>query len=140
MRYRPRKVNEREQPQLAPCTAKSGNPHTIPFAQRFTCTIDEAYEATGLGRTKLYELIGAGQLVTTTVGRRRLVLVRSLLALLDARLRRRDQLPLLSVLQALIVTMRPLSSRSVRPPAHHSYAFLPKFGGVDVGATDFIAS
>jgi excisionase family DNA binding protein len=55
---------------------------TIPFAQRLTCTIAEACEATGLGRTKLYELIGEGHLDTTTIGRRRLVLVRSLRALL----------------------------------------------------------
>ena len=56
---------------------------TIPFAQRLTCTLAEACEATGLGRTKLYELIGAGYLDTTMIGRRRLVLVRSLLMLLD---------------------------------------------------------
>lgn len=39
-------------------------------------------QATGLGRTKLYELIGHGHLDTTTVGRRRLVLVSSLRALI----------------------------------------------------------
>jgi excisionase family DNA binding protein len=50
----------------------------IPFAERLTCTIAEACEATGLGRTKLYELIGEGHLGTTTIGRRRLVSVRSL--------------------------------------------------------------
>jgi excisionase family DNA binding protein len=55
----------------------------IPFAQRLSCTIAEACEVTGLGRTKLYELIGGGHLATTTVGRRRLVLVRSLLSLLE---------------------------------------------------------
>lgn len=55
----------------------------IPFAHRLSCTIAEACEATGLGRTKLYELIGDGHLATTTVGRRRLVLVRSLLSLLQ---------------------------------------------------------
>ncbi len=55
----------------------------IPFAQRLSCTIAEACEVTGLGRTKLYELIGDGHLATTTVGRRRLVLVRSLLSLLQ---------------------------------------------------------
>jgi excisionase family DNA binding protein len=57
------------------------NPQTtsaVPFNQRLACTIVEASEATGLGRTKLYELIGSGHLDTTTVGRRRLVLVRSL--------------------------------------------------------------
>ena len=56
----------------------------VPFGERLSCTVDEACAASGLGRTKLYELIGSGQLVTTTVGRRRLVIVRSLLALLDA--------------------------------------------------------
>ncbi len=55
----------------------------IPFAQRLSCTIAEACEVTGLGRTKLYELIGDGHLATTTVGRRRLVLARSLLSLLE---------------------------------------------------------
>ncbi|WP_407080446.1 helix-turn-helix domain-containing protein [Bradyrhizobium roseum] len=55
----------------------------VPFAERLSCTIDEACDATGLGRTKLYELIGTGQLITTTVGRRRLVMIRSLLALLE---------------------------------------------------------
>ena len=45
--------------------------------------VDDACEVTGLGRTKLYELIGAGRIVTTTIGRRLLVVVRSLLALLD---------------------------------------------------------
>jgi excisionase family DNA binding protein len=58
-------------------------PAAIPFAQRLSCTIAEACEATGLGRTKLYELIGDGHLATKTVGRRRLVLVRSLLSLLQ---------------------------------------------------------
>lgn len=37
----------------------------MPFAQRLTCTIGDACEVTGLGRTKLYELIGAGRIVTT---------------------------------------------------------------------------
>jgi len=58
---------------------------TMPFAQRLTCTIAEACQATGLGRTKLYELIGDGCLVTTTIGRRRLVLVRSLQLLIDGK-------------------------------------------------------
>jgi len=60
-----------------------GKAVAIPFAQRLSCTIAEACEVTGLGRTKLYELIAEGHLVTTTVGRRRLVLVRSLLTLLQ---------------------------------------------------------
>lgn len=56
---------------------------TIPFAHRISCTIPEACEATGLGRTKLYEEMDSGRVETTTVGRRRLVLVRSLLHLID---------------------------------------------------------
>jgi len=50
----------------------------LPFAQRLTSTVAEACEATGLGRTKIYELIGDGRATTTTVGRRRLVIVQSL--------------------------------------------------------------
>ena len=53
----------------------------LPFAQRLTCTVAEACEVTGLGRTKIYELSGDGRVTTTTVGRRRLVIVQSLLAL-----------------------------------------------------------
>lgn len=51
----------------------------IPFVQRPTCTIREACQAAGLGRTKLYELIRCGTLETSTIGRRRLILVPSLL-------------------------------------------------------------
>ena len=62
---------------------RSGRTSTdaMPFAQRLTCTIPEACKATGLGRTKLYELIGGGALDTITIGRRRLVRVTSLLNL-----------------------------------------------------------
>ena len=59
--------------------------HSIPFAQRPTCSIAEACEATGLGRSKLYELIGDGQLDTTSIGRRRLVRVPSLLRLVQGK-------------------------------------------------------
>ena len=55
---------------------------TIPFAQRLSCTVAEACAATGLGRTKLYELIGAGSVATTLIGRRRLVSVKSLVHLI----------------------------------------------------------
>ena len=57
---------------------------TLPFSDRLACTIAEACKATGLGRTKVYELIGEGCLETTRVGRRRLVFVRSLRTLLEA--------------------------------------------------------
>jgi hypothetical protein len=56
---------------------------TIPFAQRLSCTIEEACQATGIGRTKLYEEMTAGRVQTTNVGKRRLVLVPSLLRLID---------------------------------------------------------
>jgi excisionase family DNA binding protein len=67
----------------SPSSSKPEEP-TIPFFQRLTCTIDEACEATSLGRTKVYELIGDGRLATTTIGRRRLVIVSGLLSLLEA--------------------------------------------------------
>jgi excisionase family DNA binding protein len=80
------RYNQREKNGLDDNSLSSSNPgeRTIPFYQRLSCTIDEACEATSLGRTKLYELIGAGQLATTTVGRRRLVIVRGLRSLLEA--------------------------------------------------------
>lgn len=55
---------------------------SIPFRQRPTCTIKEACSASGLGRTKFYELIKGGQLTIISIGRRRLVQVPSLLKLL----------------------------------------------------------
>ncbi|MBR1039768.1 helix-turn-helix domain-containing protein [Bradyrhizobium viridifuturi] len=84
MRYNRREKTGGQQSQVSLFAPKAAESSTMPFAQRLTCTIDDACEVTGLGRTKLYELIGAGRIVTTTIGRRRLVLVRSLLALLDA--------------------------------------------------------
>jgi excisionase family DNA binding protein len=83
-----REKNGGELSQITPSTHNPGEWKTIPFAQRLTCTIDEACEATGLGRTKLYELIGTGHLVTTAIGRRRLVAVSSLLSLLEASMSR----------------------------------------------------
>lgn len=74
--------DRRREPKGTPSSAKGRVAKSVPFADRLSCTIEEACEATGLGRTKVYELIGSGQLVTTTIGRRRLVMVRSLIALL----------------------------------------------------------
>jgi excisionase family DNA binding protein len=54
----------------------------IPFMQRPTCTIKEACKASGMGRTKFYELIKGGELKMISVGRRRLVQVPSLLRFL----------------------------------------------------------
>ena len=41
-------------------------------------TIDDACHITGLGRTKVYELIGEGKLKAVAIGRRRLVLYSSI--------------------------------------------------------------
>lgn len=51
---------------------------TIPFHERITCTVPDALQATGIGRTKLYDLIGKGLVETTKVGTRTLVVVASL--------------------------------------------------------------
>ena len=83
MRYNRRENTGGQLSRVSLSDPKAAEPSTMPFAQRLTCTIDDACEATGLGRTKLYELIAARRIVTTTIGRRRLVVVRSLLALLD---------------------------------------------------------
>lgn len=45
--------------------------------------IDDAIRITGIGRTKLFALIADGTLETTTIGRRRLILYRSLQQLIE---------------------------------------------------------
>jgi len=84
MNRKRRENEELEEMQIASSAWGAAGTQTVPFTQRLTCTINEACEVTGLGRTKLYELIGGGRLATTTVGRRRLVVVRSLLSLLES--------------------------------------------------------
>ena len=84
MRRMRRENDEVEELQFTTSAREAVRPRTVPFAQKLTCTINEACEVTGLGRTKLYELIGDGHLATITVGRRRLVVVRSLLSLLKS--------------------------------------------------------
>lgn len=46
--------------------------------EAFLVSIPDAAKALGLGRSKVYELIGQGRLETVTIGRRRLVRVSSL--------------------------------------------------------------
>jgi excisionase family DNA binding protein len=84
MRCKRRESSKVEEAQFTPSAPEALGSKAIPFTQRLTCTINEACEVTGLGRTKLYELIGDGHLATTIVGRRRLVVVRSLLSLLES--------------------------------------------------------
>jgi excisionase family DNA binding protein len=55
----------------------------IPFKERISATIAEACEASGLGRTKIYELISEKKIETRKIGSRTLVLVPSLLRAID---------------------------------------------------------
>ena len=48
---------------------------------QITATVADACKMTGLGKTKLYELMNAGTIKSVTVGRRRLLKVESLHAL-----------------------------------------------------------
>jgi hypothetical protein len=56
---------------------------SVPFSERPTCTIAEACEASGLGRTKLYEAIADRRLESIKIDARRLVVVASLLKMLE---------------------------------------------------------
>ena len=47
----------------------------------YLLSIDNSAEALSIGRSKTYELIGQGKLVTVTIGRRRLVRMDSVQAL-----------------------------------------------------------
>ena len=59
----------------------------IPFCERISCTVVEACSATGLGRTKLYELIKQKRIATTKIGGRTLINVRSLVSAVEPRAR-----------------------------------------------------
>ena len=49
--------------------------------ENLLCSVSEASDALGLGRTKTYQLITEGKLLTVSIGRRRLVRTDSLRAL-----------------------------------------------------------
>ena len=55
----------------------------MPISERLACTVSDACAFSSIGKTKLYELINNGTLATARVGRRRLVVVSSLKALLE---------------------------------------------------------
>jgi excisionase family DNA binding protein len=55
----------------------------MPISERLTCTVRDACAFSSIGKTKLYELINKGALATKRIGRRRLVVVSSLKALLE---------------------------------------------------------
>jgi excisionase family DNA binding protein len=63
---------------------------SLPFRERLTCSVKEALEASGIGRTKFYELVARGQIDTIMVGDRRLVKIQSLQELLEAERDRTD--------------------------------------------------
>jgi excisionase family DNA binding protein len=53
----------------------------VPFRERIFCTINEAAQATGSGRSKIYELIKAERIRTVRIDGRTKILVESLLNL-----------------------------------------------------------
>jgi excisionase family DNA binding protein len=55
--------------------------HSTQLRDRLTCTVREACSATGIGKTKMHELISGGAVESAKIGRRRLVKVPSLLRL-----------------------------------------------------------
>jgi excisionase family DNA binding protein len=65
------------------CTEKVLFPkHTaIPFNERIYGTIRQTCEATGLGHDTIYRLMKSGRLQSITIGKRRLIVVASLLKL-----------------------------------------------------------
>ena len=56
---------------------------TSQFPTAITVPVARAREISGLGNTKIYELIKTGELKSTTVGCRRLIFMDSLLTLLQ---------------------------------------------------------
>jgi excisionase family DNA binding protein len=64
-----------------------GLPEDAVFTRPLTVRIPEACRLTGIGRSKLYELIAAGQIEVIKVGTISLVPVSSLLEFLRARTR-----------------------------------------------------
>ena len=62
----------------------------IPFRERLSCTVAEACAATGLGRTKTYELIRLKKLATKKIGTRTLIMVPSVIAMIEGTLKQQD--------------------------------------------------
>jgi excisionase family DNA binding protein len=65
-------------------TAPQRRPSRRAIPRPISVPIDDACRITGLGRTKIYELIAEGKLTSVSVGRRRLVIYESIEALLGA--------------------------------------------------------
>jgi hypothetical protein len=54
----------------------------IPFSERPSCSVNEAVEASGLARSKVFDLIKTGRLASVKIDKRRMVIVPSLLELM----------------------------------------------------------
>lgn len=84
-----------------------GLPEDAVFSRPLTVRIPEACRLTGIGRSKLYELIADGQIEVIKVGTISLVPVSSLLEFLRARTREGQQsAPTASVTPAMSVAPR----------------------------------
>jgi excisionase family DNA binding protein len=68
---------ENTMPEVAPSTEPNCQSRRHP-SKPVSATVNDTCRVTGLGRTKVYELIRAGKLKTVTIGRRRLVLYSSI--------------------------------------------------------------
>jgi hypothetical protein len=60
----------------------ANTPEHIPFAERPTCSINDAIVASGLSRSMIYNKMKSGEIEWTKIGARRLIKVPSLLRLL----------------------------------------------------------
>jgi hypothetical protein len=63
---------------------RSGRPRPAPQPDALAYTFNDACQVSGIGRTKMYELVAAGRLKATYAAGRRLILGDSLRALLSA--------------------------------------------------------
>ena len=68
-------------PALSDATQRAYRHDSAQLKDRLTCTVREACSATGIGKTKMHELISGGAVESAKIGRRRLVKVPSLLRL-----------------------------------------------------------
>jgi hypothetical protein len=64
--------------------AAIGAKSLVPFRERLTCSLPEAVQATSISRSTLYNRMKAGELDYRKNGKRRLVMVPSLLKMIDA--------------------------------------------------------
>jgi hypothetical protein len=76
-------------------------------------SVDDTCDVSGLGKTKIYEAIGAGQLVARKFGKRTIIL-------------REDLTRFLTALPVTNAVVKPLSASADRSPKPDQTAFAPK--------------